>query len=158
MGFENVASSSLCSFNFTLPAVLPHIIFRVTVITACKNKLQELPVDLFLNPNIKKIDVSNNQLHTLPLTSLSGREVIWKCSSLKHLKCSYNKITCVPRTISGAATLEKLILNNNLLEEFDVMKVSKCRLVSPYSFQTVNHIGRFGWFYHEFLMEKFSLR
>lgn len=102
------------------------------MITACKNKLQELPIDLFLNPNIKKIDVSNNQLHTLPSTSLSGKEVVWGCTSLKHLRCSYNKIACVPRTISGAAALEKLILSNNLLEEFDVVKVLKSHLVSIY--------------------------
>lgn len=96
----------------------------------CKNKLSKLPFELFRNKIIEKIDVSQNQLQTLPCEKIheDGSIIQWDCPSLKHLKCSFNVLGTLPRAIEGATGLEKLICNNNMIRVFDV--TWKCPLVS----------------------------
>ncbi|XP_047142009.1 leucine-rich repeat serine/threonine-protein kinase 1 isoform X1 [Hydra vulgaris] len=88
---------------------------KIIKVVARKNKLKILPLSLFNNPNITHIDFSANEIINLP----THPEKLWECTMLKYLRLSNNKIISIPSSISGANSLEKLYLNDNLIQSFE---------------------------------------
>jgi len=118
-------SSSTCEFNSTLASNFKNeYIQRV--------KIKTIPKEIFNLKNIKKIDLSNNNLSFVPkeisnfenLTSLNLShnninllpDSLDKLISLEELNISYNKLNILPDNIIQLINLKYLFMkNNNLL-------------------------------------------
>lgn len=120
-----------CPINFKGSLFLS----RLKRLNVSSNQLVELPAALFNNNQVLVIDVSRNQITTLPNTNKQ-----WNCSSLEKLDCSNNLLTDLPTSISGAHRLKILDLSHNKIQVFS--KSWKCQLVCP-EFQSVKKFDQY---------------
>ena len=74
----------------------------VKAVDLSKNKLNELPLELFCLPNVIEINVSHNKVVTLPMnqyTCLNMALCGWDCKYLEVLNLSYNELKEFPSCI-----------------------------------------------------------
>ena len=76
--------------------------YSVTELNLSNQELTELPKDIHLYKNLKKLHCSSNQLTTLP-ENLPA--------SLEQLNCYHNQLTTLPENLP--ASIETLTCNNN---------------------------------------------
>ena len=99
--------------------VLPNsVLSSFTKIYLEDNSLNSLPLALLQLPKLTFLNVSNNNLVELPVSSnlfQSG----WKCTNLKKLYISNNKLETLPAVIWSMPELKELHANNNCITEIE---------------------------------------
>jgi leucine-rich repeat protein SHOC2 len=99
------------------------------------NLLTSLPASFSNLTNLKRLDLSSNQLSVLPfgmsnLTNLEYLELkqnqlpdfptsLTKCKLLRYLNLNGNNLISLPETIGDLTSLEELRLDNNFFNRFD---------------------------------------
>ena len=112
---------SLLSFPVS-PYISKHL-FQCTEIDLQRNYLTEIPLSLFQIPVLKHLNVSNNNLATLPVgerevgSSYKSAEWGWKCKCLKILNVSSNAIHSLPEAVWALPNLEQFDANHNRLKK-----------------------------------------
>lgn len=111
---------SLLSFPVS-PYISKHLL-QCTEIDLRNNYLTEIPLSLFQIPVLKHLNVSNNNLATLPVgeevsTSYKSAEWGWKCKCLKILNVSSNAIHSLPEAVWALPNLEQFDASHNRLRK-----------------------------------------
>ena len=111
---------SLLSFPVS-PYISKHLL-QCTEIYLQSNYLTEIPLSLFQIPVLKHLDVSNNNLATLPVgeqvgSSYKSAEWGWKCKCLKILNVSSNAIYSLPEAIWALPNLEYFDASHNRVKK-----------------------------------------
>lgn len=118
--------------------VSPHIsklLLQCTEIDLQRNSLTEIPISLFQMPMLKGLNLSYNNLGTLPIgekacdVSCKAAEWGWKCESLKSLDLSSNCIHTLPEAIWALPNLEYLDASHNGLREITSVKCYNAKLI-----------------------------
>ena len=78
------------------------------------NRLSKLPIELFNMPNVNLINVSKNNLTSLPESSDPGSG--WGCYELEALNLSNNALVCLPTCLWLLPSLKKLSVKENKLQ------------------------------------------
>lgn len=116
-------------------ALLPHINFeQVVYVRACHLQLKDVPDWIFNLPNVAEVEVSDNQLATLPaaigaalrlrvlsaehnvLTTLPAE--LANCKRLESLNLTRNRLTAIPPCVLSLQALQRLCLWSNPLARF----------------------------------------
>ena len=106
------------SMAVPLPRTIDHTFIKS--ITLKGNRLEEVPLQLFKLPNVAFIDLSQNQLTSLPLSeSVCG----WECTKLQDIKLSYNKLTQLPLSLWVLQELKSIQAEHNELERLTGVNV-----------------------------------
>ena len=94
------------------------------------NELREVPIELFLLPHLESLDLSNNQLESLPSVTLPpapelgagiheqdrkgmGQRVSYRCHNLRSLQLSKNCLQSLPSQLFMLEMLEELDASHN---------------------------------------------
>ncbi len=112
---------------------------QITSLNLSDKALSEIPSEVFLCTNLKKLKLSNNQLTKIPLAicklhklevlDLSNNKLyqlhagIFRLERLKTLVLSNNQIKSLPKQINNLKQLKILILQNNDIESIDNLTI-----------------------------------
>ena len=123
--------ASICSgenkrlFTFSLPSME---LSNFTVIDLQHNSLHSVPLALFQILGLKVLNLSENKLTQLPLTSMSSSDMVlpsalgnWKCRSIKTLDISCNKLTSLPAVMWKLPQLEGLYAQHNFITKIETV-------------------------------------
>ncbi|XP_072050090.1 leucine-rich repeat serine/threonine-protein kinase 1-like [Amphiura filiformis] len=104
-----------------LPSNLTNIVERSLLLKldVSDNKLVDVPVDIFVLPKMRTLDVSHNYIHRLPhdLTSDGPEVYSLRCRSLTTLDVSHNQLGTLPLWMTRCAMLlTSLNISNNKME------------------------------------------
>ena len=102
------------SMAIPLPRNIDHIFVRS--ITLRGNCLKEVPLQLFKLPNVTFIDLSQNQLTSLPFSENAPGACGWECAKLQDIKLSDNKLTQLPYSVWVSQELRSIHADHNELE------------------------------------------
>lgn len=81
------------------------------------NSLTTLPLEFFKLPNVRFIDLSKNQLTSLPFSENEiGGASGWECLNLREIRLSENQLTELPPGVWYLPELKIIIADNNRLE------------------------------------------
>ena len=86
----------------------------ISKVTLARNRLMSVPLELFQLPNVTFIDLSNNQLKSLPEPSEGFNG--WSCDSLSMLNLSGNSLTMLPSCLWALPSITQVTASNNKLE------------------------------------------
>ena len=109
--------------NFPVSPYISKHLLQCTEIDLQSNFLTEIPLSLFQIPMLKHLNVSNNNLTTLPVgereisSSYKPAEWGWKCKCLTNLNVSFNAIYYLPEAIWALPNLKYLDASHNRLKE-----------------------------------------
>lgn len=108
---------------------------QITSLNLSDKGLVEIPSDVFLCTNLKKLKLSNNQLDKIPLAisklhklevlDLSNNKLLQLHAGIFHLKklrtlvLSNNQIRSLPKQINNLKQLKTLLLQNNNIESIE---------------------------------------
>lgn len=108
---------------------------QITSLNLSDKGLVEIPSDVFLCTNLKKLKLSNNQLDKIPLAisklhklevlDLSNNKLLQLHTGIFHLKklrtlvLSNNQIRSLPKQINNLKQLKTLLLQNNNIESIE---------------------------------------
>ena len=110
------------------PYITEHL-FQCTEIDLQMNHLTEIPLSLFQIPVLKDLNLSNNNLTTLPVgkkevsSSYKPAEWEWKCRSLENLILNSNDIHSLPEAVWTIPSLECLGASHNKLKVISQTKL-----------------------------------
>ena len=102
------------SLALPLPQVFDHSF--VKSVTLKGNRLKEVPLQLFKLPNVTFIDLSENQLTTLPFFKHTTGACGWDCTKLQDIKLSYNQLTELPLSVWLLPELKSIHAEHNRLK------------------------------------------
>ena len=83
----------------------------ISKVTLSRNHLISVPIELFQLPNVTSIDLSYNQLKSLPEPS-NG----WSCDNLSMLNLSENSLTMLPSCLWALPSITMVMASDNKLE------------------------------------------
>ena len=83
-----------------------------------QNCLEGVPLELFLLPNTLVIDLSRNQLTSLPEREGTSDVAFggWECAQLEELNLNYNRLKRLPACVWILPSLRKLFVSHNKVE------------------------------------------
>ena len=105
---------------------------HITQLNLASNELREVPIELFLLPHLESLDLSNNQLGSLPSATQPpspevgvgiheqgqkgmGQRVSYRCNNLRCLQLSNNCLQSLPSQLFTLEMLEELDASHNSL-------------------------------------------
>ena len=105
---------------------------HITHLNLASNELREVPIELFLLPHLESLDLSNNQLESLPSVTLPpapelgagiheqdrkgmGQRISYRCNNLRSLQLSKNCLQSLPSQLFMLEMLEELDASHNSL-------------------------------------------
>ena len=93
------------------------------------NHLQEVPIELFQLPNVVQINLSHNEISSLPTLQVSLESELvmlgWRCNKLKELNLSNNVLVSLPANVWCLPSLRGIDCSLNELSSFDEVKAEK---------------------------------
>ena len=115
------SSFGCCPFFVAQSLEAPLCLNYVNSLNISKNKLTELPIEIFHLINLTNLNVSHNQLTSLPelgpMGSTDQEQPVWPCSGLNRLILNSNQLPEVPEYIFNLPSLAFLDLSRNHLEK-----------------------------------------
>ena len=115
------SSFGCCPFFVAQSLEAPLCLNYVNSLNISKNKLTELPIEIFHLKNLTNLNASHNQLTSLPelgpMGSMDQGQPAWPCSGLSRLILNSNQLSEVPEYIFNMPSLAFLDLSRNHLEK-----------------------------------------
>ena len=101
--------------------LLPNsILDSFTAIYLEDNCLNSIPLALFQLPELKFLNVSNNNLVKLPISTISNSfQSGWRCINIRSINISSNKLDILPAVIWKMRNLQELHAKNNSIREIE---------------------------------------
>ena len=84
--------------------------YVISQLNLSDNKLTELPLAVFQIESLIRLDVSRNNINTLPSDD-------WMCCSLNYFDISHNHLMSLPLVLFTLPELKELLCNNNAIRE-----------------------------------------
>ena len=84
-----------------------------------ENKLCELPLSVFQLPLLHHLDISRNEISTLPVAETKS-DGGWDCSYLEYVDLSKNQLSSIPAVLLKLPQLKELNVNYNQLKEVPI--------------------------------------
>lgn len=109
MGIKKLKLSENILIN--LPSDLFHDFINLTIIDLLNNGIEELPVNFFITPNIKTIELGKNKIHKIKSGTFGN------IKKINYLSLWENKIREIEEhAFDTLASLKELLLQSNMLE------------------------------------------
>ena len=93
---------------------------RTTVLDLCSKEIIDIPENISLLTNLKKLRLLNNKIISIP-------ESISSLTSLVVLFLSKNKIISIPESILSLQNLQKLFLSDNHIDDLSLVQSMSIR-------------------------------
>ena len=147
-------SSGLLSFPVS--PCISKCLLQCTKIDLQKNSLTEIPLSLFQIPTLMNLNLSHNNLASLPVgeiklnSSFKAIEWGWNCKCLKNLNINFNAIHSLPEAVWALPNLEYLDASHNRLKEISPAKHHSNNIHSvDISYNNLTQVAPFLFSYEE---------
>ena len=142
--------------NFPVSPNLSEYLFQCTQINLQGNCLTEIPLSMFQLPILEHLNVSHNNLSSLPTgegevsISCKATEWGWKCKCLKHLNINSNAIDPLPEAIWALPNLESFDASYNRIKEIRSAKYCSDNISKvDISYNSLTQVAPFIFLYEE---------
>ena len=118
-------SLDCCMFFKAQNLSAPFCFNYINQLNVSRNKLKYLPLEFFHLPNLTILNVSHNELQSLPHidrvpAGADGNQMVWPCPVLSKLNISKNQLTEAPLFLFELPRLSNLDLSHNRLVSLPV--------------------------------------
>ena len=145
-----------CLINFSVSPYMSEFLLQCTEIDLQSNYLTEIPIDLFQLPILKNLNLSHNNLATLPVEegelSITCKALKWKwsCKCLKSLNVSNNAIYSLPEAIWALPNLESFDASHNRIKEISQPRLHSDNITTvDISYNNLTNVAPFLFLYHD---------